>query len=145
MTTFYPVCVTFSLFAALVLFDIMEQRPENINKHTLEGFVVLALMLYLSFKDMEIVSWGLLLIPLVVLITCYFLGRTVKTSTSTAVPAAQSSAATNAAPAQTVSTPVCPTGATTASSISTPISTSMSASVSGIANTYTPTTSCSMA
>ena len=37
-------------------------------------------MTYLSFKDMEIVSWGLLLIPVVVLITCYILGRSSSTS-----------------------------------------------------------------
>jgi len=81
MTTFYPVCVTLALFIALILFDILDQAPERIRKHTLEGLIILALMTYLSIKDMELVSWGLLLIPVVILITCYILGRTVPEST----------------------------------------------------------------
>lgn len=76
MTTFYPVCVTIALFIALLLFDVIQRTPEKINGHIFSGLVVTFLMVYLSFKDMELVSWGLLLIPVVILVTCYFLGYT---------------------------------------------------------------------
>jgi hypothetical protein len=74
MTTFYPVAVSVALFTALILFDIIQRAPERINGHIFFALITIFLMVYLSFKDMELVSWGLLLIPTVVLITCYFLG-----------------------------------------------------------------------
>jgi amino acid transporter len=74
MTTFYPVAVSIALFTALILFDIIQRAPERINGHILFALITVFLMVYLSFKDMELVSWGLLLIPIVVLIPCYFLG-----------------------------------------------------------------------
>ena len=94
MPTFYPVCVTVALFIALLLFDVIQRTPENINGHIFFGLVTTFLMVYLSFKDMELVSWGLLLIPLVVLVTSYFLGYNSSSSVVspavpvTAVPAA---------------------------------------------------------
>ena len=83
MATFYPVCVTLALFIALILFDVIERHPGAISHHTFTGLVILFLMVYLSFKDMELVSWGLLLIPVVLLVLCFILGNT-----GTAKPAA---------------------------------------------------------
>ena len=107
MATFYPVCVTIAFFIALLLFDIMERAPEKVNSHIFLGLITTFLMVYLSFKDMEIVSWGLLLIPVVVLVTCYFLGYTspAKVAAAISAVASPSPAATNCAPAPTISNP----------------------------------------
>lgn len=105
MSNFYPVCVTLALFIALILFDIMERTPEKVTPHTFAGLIILFLMVYLSFKDMELVSWGLLLIPTVVLITCYFLGKTSSSVTKSPAP---------------VPSPVVPTPAPIISSCSAP-------------------------
>jgi hypothetical protein len=104
MPTFYPVCVTLALFIALILFDIIGRRPELVTQHVLTGLVILFLMTLLSFKDAEFVSWGLLLIPFVVLIICFILGNT-GTPTVTAPKAAPSadSAPAAAAPVAPVS------------------------------------------
>ena len=98
MPTFYPVCVSVALFIALILFDIIQRTPERITEHLLSGLIVTFLMVYLSFKDMELVSWGLLLIPVVILVTSYFLGYTSESKTVRATPVAPvvpSSCATN--------------------------------------------------
>jgi hypothetical protein len=112
MATFYPVCVTIAFFIALLLFDVMERTPEKVNSHIFLGLVTTFLMVYLSFKDMEIVSWGLLLIPVVVLVTCYFLGYVAPAKIVAAVASATANAAasvspapTNCAPAPTISNP----------------------------------------
>jgi hypothetical protein len=97
MTTFYPVCVTVALFVALLLFDVIQRTPEKINGHIFSGLIVTFLMVYLSFKDMELVSWGLLLIPVVVLVTCYFLGYS-STTAAKSVPAVPAVPAAPAAP-----------------------------------------------
>lgn len=108
MTTFYPVCVTIAFFVALLLFDVMERAPERVNSHIFLGLVTTFLMVYLSFKDMEIVSWGLLLIPVVILVTSYFLGYVEPAKMVAAaadVAASVSPAPTSCAPAPTISNP----------------------------------------
>jgi hypothetical protein len=108
MTTFYPVCVTVALFIALLLFDVIQRTPEKINGHIFSGLIVTFLMVYLSIKDMELVSWGLLLIPVVVLVTCYFLGYTSptkKTETGITEITETTAATTNCDPNPKISTP----------------------------------------
>ena len=106
MPTFYPVWVTLALFIALILFDIIQRRKSSVAPHVFAGLVTLFLMLYLSFKDMELVSWGLLLIPLVVLIISFFLANT-GTSTGVLAPpaAAPVSPVSCGTPAPTIATP----------------------------------------
>lgn len=62
-------------------------------------------MIYLSFKDMEAVSWGLLLIPVVVLVTSYFLGYVQPVTAATVSSSAATPAASNCTPAPTISNP----------------------------------------
>jgi cytoskeletal protein RodZ len=88
------------------------------------------LMLILSLKDMEIVSWGLLFLPLVVLTICYFFARSTNTkdstSTSMTVPAVSCSVSAKGKP----------------STIGTPSSPTMSAAVASAPYSFTPITSC---
>ena len=105
MPTFYPVCVTVALFIALLLFDVIQRTPENINGHIFFGVITTFLMVYLSFKDMELVSWGLLLVPLVVLVTCYFLAyKNSSDSVSVTAPTAPAASA-SCETKPTISTP----------------------------------------
>ena len=145
MTTFYPVGVTVAFFIAVILHDVFTQSKEKIAKHALTALVVTLLMVYLSFQDMEIVSWGVLLIPVTVLMICYFLGRTSSTTKensiiNTTTPGSSSSPQLS----QNVATHACPVAASGEPSVlSTPASPSMASALSG--NTYTPLTSCNMA
>ena len=106
MTTFYPVCVTVAFFIALLIFDVMDRAPERVNSHIFLGLITTFLMIYLSFKDMEAVSWGLLLIPVVVLVTSYFLGYVQPVSAATLSSLATSTPpASNCEAAPTISNP----------------------------------------
>jgi hypothetical protein len=113
MPTFYPVCVTVALFIALLLFDVIQRTPENINGHIFFGLITTFLMVYLSFKDMELVSWGLLLIPFVVLVTSYFLAY--KNSSDSVSMTASTAPTASAVTAVTASCETKPTISTPAS------------------------------
>lgn len=145
MTTFYPVGVTVAFFIAVILHDVFTRSKEKIAKHTLEALIITLLMVFLSFKDLEIVSWGVLLIPLTVLIICYFLGKTPKSAAIPAVVTAETTGINNPSHvAPNVATNACPVAASGAPSVlSTPASPTMTTALN--ANTYTPLTSCNMA
>jgi hypothetical protein len=153
MTTFYPVCVTIALFVALILFDIFDQSPEKIAKHALAGLVVLFPMVYLSLNDMELVSWGLLAVPVIVLIICYFLGRSASSSMEkiAATDSTMTGSSTVAAASHkmsglpTVAATSAPVSATGVSLLSMPANPLMSATTDASQNTYTPITACNMA
>jgi peptidoglycan/LPS O-acetylase OafA/YrhL len=132
MATYYPVIVTIAIFLALVFDDILIESPEKIPITTLQGFICVGLMLILSFKDMELVSWGLLFLPTVVLIICYYFGLAAnKTTDST--------------PAPTMSLPTLATTAATAATVPAPITISKPASTATkvTGNIFTPITQCS--
>lgn len=150
MTTFYPVGVTVAFFIAVILHDVFTRSKEKIAKHTLTALVVILLMIYLSFKDLEIVSWGVLLVPLTVLIICYFLGRTPKSAekpsliTGGTTPGTTTGTNNPSHVAPNVATNACPVAASGVPSVlSTPASPSMTTALNG--NTYTTLTSCNMA
>ena len=130
MATYYPVIVTAAFFIAMIFNDVLKESPELIPINTLQAFVCIGLMIILSYKDAEFVSWGLLTLTVIIIIICYFFGKD-KTSTSTSK-------------SSTPSIMSCPTAATgTPSMISQPSSHAMSAEIHGNGNTFTPITSCS--
>ena len=151
MTTFYPVYVTIALFVALILFDVIDRSPEKIRGHALGGLVVLFPMVYLSFNDMELVSWGLLAVPVIILTICYFLGSSASNSMSNAmemITAAVSQPAPVSHPtpaSHRVAATSAPVSATGTALLSTPANPLMSASTDPHPNTYTPVTACNMA
>lgn len=106
MSTFYPVCVTIAFFIALLLFDILEKTPEKFNSHMLLGLITIFLMVYLSFKEMELVSWGLLSFPIVILTISYFLANDKPIGKATELPSSNSSSCSSSStPAPSISTP----------------------------------------
>jgi len=147
MATFYPVYVTIALFIALMLFDIIDRSPEKIRGHALGGLVVLFPVVYLSFNDMELVSWGLLAVPVIILTICYFLGSSpssaiemITAAVSQPTPVGQHTPTSK--PVAATSAPVCATGAPL---LSTPAGPKMSSASDPHPNTYTPITACNMA
>ena len=139
MATFYPVLITVAIFIALILDDIIQRTPENIPTNTLQGFVSMILMLILSFKDMELVSWGLLVLPIIVLILCYYYAIKVSVGNPTAILPGATTVASTAQPVMS-----CSTAATgSPSNISVPSSPTMSAQIQAAPYTFTPITACS--
>jgi len=134
MATYYPVFVTAALFIAIVLEDLILHSPENITKHSLEGLVCVLLMLILSRNNMEYVSWGLLVLPLVVIIVCghyaYVKGPSVVSANILPIE-----------PVPMMSSPISASGSP--SSISVPASPTMSAMIGAKdPPTFTPITKC---
>ena len=129
MTTYYPVIVTAAIFIALIFDDILTKSSTSVPINTLQGLICVGLMTVLSFKDMEFVSWGLLLLPIIVLIICYYFGINTQSNLSSNLKPATMSCSTPASGSP--------------STISVPSSPTTSAQISGNAYTFTPITSCS--
>jgi len=131
MATYYPVFITIALFIAIVLDDLLVRSPESITKHSLEGLVSTLLMVVLSYNNMEFVSWGLLILPLIVLIAAYHFASLQGTP---ALPACSG-------PPPIMSSPIQASGS--ASTISVPASPTVSARADAKAPPiFTPITSC---
>jgi prepilin-type N-terminal cleavage/methylation domain-containing protein len=98
----------------------------------------LVLMLILSYNDMEIVSWMLLIFPIIILIIAY---RYASLMGPTVVPATEALVPTNTTPPPMMSVPI--DASSTPSMISVPASPTMSATVAAQPPpTFTPITAC---
>jgi len=82
MATYYPVIITAALFIAIILDDILQENNTGVPIHGLEGLVCVGLMIILSLRDSEIISWGLLVLIVVIFSVAYYFGR----SKSSSVP-----------------------------------------------------------
>ena len=133
MSTYYPVIITVAMFIAIVMNDVISKTPERLTINALQGLVCVLLMLLLSFKNMELISWGLLALFFIILIICY---RYAMATASTATGA-------QVAPIMNpiLSTPIDATGPPSA--IAVPVSPTMSAQVKAAPYTFTPITGCS--
>ena len=141
MPTSYPVFITAALFLAMILNDLIVHSPEKITKHSLEGLICVALMLILSFKDMELVSWGLLILSLVILIVCYHFASQMspKVVPANRPPPVSSCPPTDSGPMFSSAIP----GSETPSTVSVPASHTMSAIIGAKPPpTFTPITGC---
>jgi len=141
MPTYYPVFITAALFLAMILNDLIVHSPEKITKHSLEGLICVALMLVLSFKDMELVSWGLLVLFLVILIVCYQFASQMspKVVPANSLPPVSGCPSSGSGPMFSSAIP----GSGTPSTVSVPASHTMSAMVGAKPPpTFTPITGC---
>jgi hypothetical protein len=69
----YPSLVVLALGAAVVARDLILNEPASIQGHAVFFAVVLLLTLLLSSRGMNMVAWGLLAIPAVVLVFAYLI------------------------------------------------------------------------
>ena len=132
MATFYPVIITAAIFIAVILDNIIQRQSSNIPLNTLQGIISVGLMLLLSFKDMELVSWGLLLLILLVMTLSYFFAKAEDEKNSAAVTSSKT-----IPPPPKMTCSVIGTGKP--STIGTP---TMSAAIASAPYTFTPITSC---
>jgi hypothetical protein len=137
MNVSYPVLVTVALFFTLACLDIISRNYKNFAQHTIFGAIATLMMLYLATHDAEFVAWGLLILPILILIIGVVVGSLPKSGAAPAPVAAP------AAPATPVDQPCYKCGAQEctcatkgASKSAPPLSTALPTQVSP------PTTSC---
>ena len=132
MATYYPVIITAAIFIALNIQDVLRNNPDRVPINTLQALVCVGLMIILSLKDVEFVSWGLIALSTVIFIICYFLGTNAQSMNIQSINNSHNSTPTIMS---------CPSPASGSPSIiSLPSSPTMSAQVSQY--NFTPITSC---
>jgi len=70
----YPAITTGALFVALLTLDLINRNNRLLAAHFIFGVIAVLLMLYLSQQGADFVAWGLLLLPLILLITGVIIG-----------------------------------------------------------------------
>jgi len=96
----YPAITTAAFFTAIVLYDVIQRRTEDIGKHVLLGFISTLIMVVLSQKGADFVAWGLLTLPMFIIALSFIVIYLKGPSTSPAsIPAATATAMAKAATA----------------------------------------------
>lgn len=147
----YSILVTAAIFIAMVFNDIIQHGSKHASLHAFLGALATGLVTILWYLNFEIVSWGLIIIPIVAIIISYIVISTKKgtgsTGEATTGPVLPSSpppacAPSNLAgpyttvaapPPSTVSLPAVPPAPTTSA---------MSTSIPTPTSTITPITAC---
>ena len=91
MKVYYPALTTGALFASLLIIYLIRRESKPFVANLIFGVIAILLMIYLSQNDADFVAWGILLVPLIILITGLLIGYF------------------NAAPGTTTTTSVSPT------------------------------------
>lgn len=60
----YAVIAAAALFISIVLSDLLQDKSSEIPKHALFGLICTLLIFVLSYNDLEMVGWGLLVVPI---------------------------------------------------------------------------------
>ena len=68
---YYPALTTAALFTAIIIADSIQQKVNDIGRHALLGFICVLIMLILSEKGAEFVAWGLLFLPMLIILISY--------------------------------------------------------------------------
>ena len=99
---FYPAITTAALFTAVIINDLITKHSSSITNHAFLGLISVFGMVVLSMKNLDIVGWGLLILPMFVIILSflitYFSASNGNGSSNTVAPSA-SPATTTASPA----------------------------------------------
>ena len=75
-----PAFVTAALFIAILILDLAKRDYRLLGGHFLFGVISVLLMLFLCQNDAEIVAWGVLLLPFLLLAVGLIIGAIQKTS-----------------------------------------------------------------
>jgi hypothetical protein len=107
---YYPAITTAALFTAIIIVDAIKKYSSNIPSHAFLGLLSVGAMLFLSMKGADFVAWGILVLPMFIIILSFVLVYTgspivsaAATSTSPVAAAKTTSAATTASAASTPS------------------------------------------
>jgi hypothetical protein len=101
---YYPAITTAALFTAIILNDTIQRNTSETPQHFILGLISVLIMLVLSQKGAELVAWGLLFIPAVIIILSLFIGN-VGTGTTTSTGTTNTTPSPTVTPGQTVQTP----------------------------------------
>lgn len=75
-----PAFVTAALFIAILILDLAKRDYRLLGGHFLFGIISVLLMLFLCQNDAEVVAWGVLLLPFLLLALGLVIGAIQKTS-----------------------------------------------------------------
>jgi len=70
---YYPSIVTAALFIGLIFSDIMNKNTANVSAHAFFGLLCTGITVVLSQNGADLVAWGLLLLPLILLFISFVL------------------------------------------------------------------------
>lgn len=69
----YPSIIFAALFTGLIFADILNKRTENIAGHAFFGLLLIILTVVLSQYNADLVSWGLLIVPIAILFVSFII------------------------------------------------------------------------
>lgn len=75
-----PAFVTAALFIAILILDLAKRDYRLLGGHFLFGIIAVLLMLFLCQNEAEVVAWGVLLLPFILLAIGLIIGAIQKTS-----------------------------------------------------------------
>lgn len=75
-----PAFVTAALFIAILILDLAKRDYRLLGGHFLFGIIAVLLMLFLCQNEAEVVAWGVLLLPFILLAIGLVIGAIQKTS-----------------------------------------------------------------
>ena len=105
---YYPAITTAALFTAIIIVDAIKKHSSNIPSHAFLGLLSVGAMIFLSMKGADFVAWGILVLPMFIIILSFvlvYMGSPIITAHSTytsPVAAATTAAATTPAAKTTV-------------------------------------------
>jgi hypothetical protein len=117
MKVYYPAVATAAFFTALLILDLIRKQSTLFITHIIFGIIAVLLMVYLSQKDMDTLAWGILALPVLLLIIGLLIGYfnttpglTSSTSNSSSVTNTECAMCSNNAP-RCICTPTKPVAA----------------------------------
>jgi hypothetical protein len=69
-----PAYATAGLFAAVIILDLMNQRDDLAKSHLFLGVLAFLLVYYLCQRNSEVIAWGLLVVPFVLIALGFVIG-----------------------------------------------------------------------
>ena len=67
----YSLIVVTAIFVAIIFNDLVQDNSSEIPKHALFGLVCVLSMTLLWYNDLALVGWGLLVVPIIVLLISF--------------------------------------------------------------------------
>ena len=74
MKVYYPAVATSAFFTALIILDLIRKQLTLFITHIIFGIIAVLLMVYLSQKDMDTLAWGILALPVLLLVIGLLIG-----------------------------------------------------------------------
>ena len=70
---YYPAITTAALFTAIIIRDVITRNTSDISSHAFLGLISILAMIVLSMYKADFVAWGLLVLPMFIILLSYVL------------------------------------------------------------------------